>query len=259
MIIPAPRVLLINPNTTPSITDLVLKHVRRVVPDSIELRAVTGRFGAAYIASEAAFAIGGHAALDAYAQHGADCDAVLLACFGDPGLLALREVASVPVVGLAQCSMARAQVHGPFAIVTGGQRWRPMLEAFATQIGVRSALAAIETVAITGAEIAADPDSAIELLAQACVKASHAQVDGRAVQTVILGGAGLAGLAARVQDRVAIPVWDSVEVGAQTVTALLLGDTAGVNASVPTQPGLELPSVGLSVALERLLAKKRHN
>jgi allantoin racemase len=210
-----PRILVLNPNTTAAITELVLGHVRRVVPADIELVGATGGFGRPYIGDEAAAAIGAHAALDAYAEHGAGCDAVLLACFGDPGYFALREVADVPVVGLAQASMEAARAAGGrFAIVTGGRKWGPMLERFAACLGVRDALAKVETIELTGAEIAANPAAAIDVLAGACrAAAGHADV-----KTVVLGGAGLAGLRPTVAAAAGLPVWDSVEVGARTVT-----------------------------------------
>lgn len=66
------RILLINPNTSPEITDLVLMAARRVTSPGTELSTATGRFGARYIASRAAASIAGHATLDAYATHGTD-------------------------------------------------------------------------------------------------------------------------------------------------------------------------------------------
>ena len=85
----------------------------------------TGRFGARYIASRAASAVAAHAALDAYAEHGAGADAVLIGCFGDPGLDALREVAPVPVLGLADAAGAEAMRIAPrFGVVTGGAAWK---------------------------------------------------------------------------------------------------------------------------------------
>lgn len=89
------RILLINPNTTDSVTALVAQHVISVADGAATVLPVTGRFGARYISTRASAAIAAHAALDAYALHGAGCDAVYLACFGDPGLLALREVAAI--------------------------------------------------------------------------------------------------------------------------------------------------------------------
>lgn len=121
------RILLINPNTTESVTELVARHVAAIAGDAASIKPVTGAFGARYI-SRASAAIAGHAALDALARHGAGCDAVYLACFGDPGLLALRELAPVPVVGMAEASCLEAARNGRrFAIVTGGALWGPML------------------------------------------------------------------------------------------------------------------------------------
>ena len=62
----------------------------------------------------------------------AQVDGVLIGCFGDPGLFALREVSGCPVTGLAEASFIRAAALGPFAIVTGGERWKPMLQRLAS-------------------------------------------------------------------------------------------------------------------------------
>lgn len=214
-----PRLLVINPNTTGSITDLVARHVRAAIGPGFDIVPATGRFGCAYITSEACYAVGAHAALDCLEQHGAGCDAVLLACFGDPGLFALKEVARVPVLGLAEASMLEAtETAGRFSIVTGGAAWKPMLERFAAQLGYADRLATVRTLALTGGEIATNPDAALATLAGECRAA--AERDG--AQAVILGGAGLAGLAARIADRVPVPVLDSVLVGARRIAAVAL-------------------------------------
>lgn len=245
------RILLINPNTTASITDLVARTVAQHLPVGVTLVPVTGRFGAQYIASRSAGAIAAHAALDAYAEHGADCDAVYLACFGDPGLLALKEIARVPVVGMAEASCTAAAELAPrFSIVTGGERWRPILHEFVATLGLGERLAAIETVAPTGADIARDPDSAIALLAQAC----RATVERDSAGAVILGGAGLAGLAARIQPHVDVPVLCSVEAGVKAVLAALSSGPPkpqGGDLALPAPVG----STGLSPRLAALLAK----
>jgi len=212
------RILLINPNTSAAITDLVAGHVRAQLGDQAELRAVTGRFGARYIASRSAAAIAGHAAIDALAEHEAGCDAVYLACFGDPGLFALREVARVPVVGMAEAACQEAAARGPFGIVTGGAAWEPMLREFVAALGLADRLAAIRTVAPSGAAIARDPDAALAGLAEACGSCAEA-----GAATVILGGAGLAGLAARLASRVPCPLICSVEAGTRSVLAAARG------------------------------------
>jgi Asp/Glu/hydantoin racemase len=236
-----PRLLVLNPNTTGSITELAARHVRAALGEDFEIVTATAEFGCAHIASEACFAIAEHAALESFAERGEGCDAVLLACFGDPGLFALREVSRVPVVGLAEASMrAAAERGGRFAIVTtGGERWKPMLERFAAALGLRERLAAVRTVALGGGEIAEDQEAAVALLTSAC--AAAAEEDGS--DEVILGGAGLAGLAERIQPRVWVPVFDSVVVGAQRAAALCRARQDG-----------EGVSSGVSAALGRLLA-----
>lgn len=203
------RILVLNPNTSPEMTALVMRVLAPMTPPGVTLVPATGRFGARYIASRSAAAIAGHAALEAYAEHGTDCDAVYLACFGDPGLMALKELASVPVVGMAEASCRRAASLGRFSIVTGGERWRPMLTEFATSLGLGQHLAAVETVVPTGGEIAADPEGALGLLAAACRRTAHRDC----AETVILGGAGLAGLASRLQPLVDVPLICSTEAG----------------------------------------------
>ena len=207
-------VLALNPNTTTSVTALVESHLRATAP-AIDWRMATGRFGARYITSEASFAIATHAAIDAWAEQESGCDAVLLACFGDPGLFALRELSPVPVVGLAEASMQAAAQHSPrFSIVTGGPRWAPMLERLALTLGFSDRLAGVRAIEITGGQASADPQRTVAALAQAC-KDAHAQ-DG--AQAVILGGAGFAGFAALCAPYVAdagIAVIDSVIAGAQ--------------------------------------------
>lgn len=206
------KILLINPNTTSAITDLVLTHARRMAPEEVTLVTATGTFGPRYVASRAAAAIAGHAALDCYARHAAGCDAVLLACFGDPGLDGLRELAEIPVVGLAEASCAEAARMGRFAIVTGGERWGPMLTEFAAARGYADRLIAVRTVAPTGADIARDPDGSLQLLTEACRAVALS-----GAQTVILGGAGLAGLASRLRGVVPIPIVCSLEAGMTAV------------------------------------------
>jgi Asp/Glu/hydantoin racemase len=85
-----------------------------------------------------------------------------------------------------------------------------MLQRLAQALGHAHGLAGIHTVAPTGAQLAADPIAARALLAQAC----RDVVRQMGVQAVILGGAGLAGMAAAVQPQVLVPVIDSVVAGA---------------------------------------------
>ncbi|MGL4494880.1 MAG: aspartate/glutamate racemase family protein, partial [Beijerinckiaceae bacterium] len=159
------KILCINPNTTEAVTETVLAVCRKLAPPHVSFSGATGRFGARYITNRVSSAIAGHAALDCFAQHGRGADGVLLACFGDPGLLALKEIAPVPVIGLAEAScLMAATMAQRFTIITGGHRWGPMLEEFAGGMGLSSRLASVRTVAPTGGDIHRDPEAAYALL-----------------------------------------------------------------------------------------------
>lgn len=241
--------LLINPNTTPSITDLVLRTAKRFASKGTVLRAVTGAFGPRYIASRAAYAVAGHAALDAFARDRGEKDAVVLACFGDPGLAALKEVSPVPVVGMADASILQACAIGRrFSIVTGGERWESMLEEFVAGHGLASRLASVRAVAPTGADIARNPTAAMALLAEgcnACVKKDGADV-------VILGGAGLAGLAAKLKPLVDAPLLDGVACAISMAEGLARQKPAKAANGALAKPA-PVDSINLSKGLSKLL------
>jgi allantoin racemase len=241
--------LLINPNTTASITDLVLKVAQQFASPGTRLRAVTGAFGPRYIASRVGYAIAGHAAVDALANDSGPKDAVVLACFGDPGLDALKEIASVPVVGMADAAILQACALGKrFSIVTGGERWKPMLEEFVAAHGLAGRLASVRTVAPTGADIARDPQSALSLLASSC--SACAIEDG--ADAVILGGAGLAGLAAKLAPQVDVPLLDGVACALSMAEALARQKPAKATRGPFARPA-PVESTGLSSALAKLI------
>lgn len=213
------RLLLLNPNTSVAATARMEAALAPRLPPGLTLQARTADFGARYIACEASYAVAGHAVLALWAQAmveaaraGPPVDAVLIGCFGDPGLFALRESSACPVTGLAEASFIQAARLGPFAIVTGGERWGPMLRRLAAGLGYADRLCHVETVAPSGAELMADPDMAVRCLSQACASAAAS-----GARSVILGGAGLAGLASGVQPACPVPVIDSTLAGLQTL------------------------------------------
>lgn len=205
------RLLLINPNTSADVTDRVAAAARARAGVGHAIVAATASFGSPYIASRAASVVGAHAALELARRRVGPAnpekfDAVLVACFGEPGIEALREELAIPVLGMAECSFAAAARHGQrFGVVTGGAAWIAMLRDFAAVRGLGRALVSVRALAIDGGAIARDPDRALPTLAEA---AREAHADG--ADSVILGGAGLVGLACRLP-RLAFPVLDCLD------------------------------------------------
>jgi allantoin racemase len=206
------HLLLINPNTSAATTERLAHTLLPLVPADVHLALRTASFGARYIACEASQVVAGAAVLQSWAEHLAASSTplagVLIGCFGDPGLFALRESCACPVTGLAEASFIEAARHGPFAIVTGGERWKPMLHRLAASLGFGAELLHVETVAPTGAAMQADPALARQHLVRACRAAARP-----GVRSIIIGGAGLAGFAQTLQAQAALPLIDSAQAG----------------------------------------------
>ncbi|MBE9607398.1 Asp/Glu racemase [Acetobacteraceae bacterium H6797] len=243
------RILLLNGNTGDDVTALMMRRGGEALPRlrlaHVELVPATARFGARYIATRAASAIAGHAVLELVAEH-QDVDAIGIACFGDPGLFAAREISRVPVRGMAEASIEAALALAPrVALLTGGALWVPMLEEFAALLGHSRETVMVRHVAPTGDMIARDPDGAIALLAEA---ARGAIAEGAGA--IVLGGAGLVGLAPRVADGLGVPVLDSLD--------CLLAACAKAAPTPPRDalPAPASPSRGLAEPLRAALGKE---
>ena len=211
------RALLINANTTAAITARMAGLLRARLPDGCEIVEATGRFGAPYISTPQDYERGADAALDAL-ERNPGCDVVMLGCFGDPGLDRLRAASPAPVIGMASAACVAAARIGRFSIVTGGAHWPAMLTPLVERIGLGARLASVRATTLTGAEIAADPETALAALA-ACVTACAD--DG--AQVVILGGAGLAGLAEPLRPRCVVALIDSLDAMGEAAAAALNG------------------------------------
>jgi Asp/Glu/hydantoin racemase len=183
------------------------------------VEGLTAPFGAPYIADRTASAVAAHA-VTVMASGLADDppDAAVIACFGDPGLWAAREMLACPVIGMAEASLHTAcQIGRRVAIITGGAGWGPMLEEFVALCGLSPRLATVHALAPTGAALADDAASALDALAAAVETVAR---DHRA-DVAILGGAGLVGYAAALRGRVPIPLVDSLDAALAQAVALV--------------------------------------
>jgi len=122
---------------------------------------------------------------------------------------------------LDEAAMREAEAIGPFAIVTGGAAWGPMLERLARGLRLhgeqtRRGLMAVHTVAASGGALRFGDLVALAELSSACVDVVAAQAHrARSLDAVILGGAALGGWARRLAPVPSVPVIDSVEAGAR--------------------------------------------
>ena len=201
------RILLANPNTTEAVTERIAAVARAAASPGTEIVAVTGRSGVPYIATRADAVIGATVALDLLADHAEGCDAAVIAAFADPGVGGARELLSIPVIGMAEAAMLTACMLGRrFSIVTFATAMGPWYRECVDYNGLSGRLASIRCVAGSFRDIRSVQDEKSAALVEAC----HLAVEQDEADVVILGGAPLAGLAAKVADRVPVPLVDGV-------------------------------------------------
>ena len=104
------KILVVNSNTTPSVTDRIAAAARAVASPGTEIEAVTAPFGLPLIVTRADWLVAGPATLAALQARRGTYDAAVIACFGDPGLDAAKELIEVPVLGISEATV-RVHLH----------------------------------------------------------------------------------------------------------------------------------------------------
>lgn len=225
------RLLIVNPNTSQAVTDLLLAAALPLVPAEVEIAAVTAPFGAASLESPAEAAIAAHAVLTALAE-AEPFDAAILGAFGDPGLEAAQDLFEAPVFGLGRSGLQAAARHGRFVLVTVGPHLRPSLERAACDAGVGDACAGIAFLPVSVLELAADPVAALPRIAETASAFAAAQ----GAQAVLLAGAPFSGLADSLTPRVPVPVLD----GLTSALTCALACALTCARAAPPRPGADV-------------------
>lgn len=248
------RLLVLNPNTSQTFTDLIVKETRKAAGENVEVVGVTSQFGPDYIGSEAAIAIAMHSLIDMMAKqlkHDSNFDAAIIAGFGCGEASILQEMAPFPVTGLLEASLSIALLCGrKFSILSGGEKWKPILEKQVENAGLAGRLASVRTVPMTGAEIVENPEKAYDMVAELSERC--AIEDG--ASSVILGGAALAGFPEIIHQRVSIPLIDNLAVTINI--ALTLAKTIPKPDRSRLVPSPSMGSRNLSPELADFLANK---
>lgn len=160
-------------------------------------------------------------------QHEAESDAFILACWGDPGIEAAREVTTKPVVGIAEASLYVANALGAkFGVVSTLKRTQHMVEKTVEKVGLSSRCALALCTDLPVAATEEDRDHTVEVL-----EAGGRAVIAAGAEVIVLGCAGMSGLEAQLSKRLGVPIVDAVaaavvwaealvQLGAQTSKAM---------------------------------------
>jgi allantoin racemase len=236
------KLLLLNPNTTPAVTEAVLLAARAVARPGTALKAVIG--------SRAENALAQHGVLQLAADHAGDCDAVVLAVSLDTGLWACRELLPVPVIGMTEAGLLMACNLAPrIGVVTYGRRMGPLYRELAEGYGLASRLAGIATLDLKPEQTFTDPHAVHE----ATLAAARRLVDHDGAEAVLLAGAAMAAMAPTLQPQLDVPLLDGVACAVVLAEAQLALKLPKARAGSVSPTGGRLVS-GLSPSLTALFA-----
>ena len=244
------RLLLLNPNTSESVTQRIASAARNVAGRDTVLVPVTAPRGVPYIATRAEATLGGAVALEILAEMHRDFDAAVIAAFGDPGLGGARELFPIPVVGLAEAGMLTACMLGSrFGVVTFSQSLEAWYHECIAWHGLGSRCAGVRALPGTFKSISDVQDEKESLL----VDLARRAIDEDGADVVVLAGAPLAGLARRVRERIPVPVVDCVEAAVKQAETLVVLAPRKAEQGTYRRPGAK-PCAGFSAALSHWIA-----
>ena len=212
------ELLLINPNTSEAMTQAMAQAARDSAGPGMRITATQPSFGPRSIEGFYDEAVAAAGVAEQVKLHGTSADAIVIACFGDPGLDAAREAATVPVLGIAEAAFhAASLVSTGFSVVTTMTRTCIIAEHLVHKYGFERRCRGIH-----GTDI---PVLALEGEGLACLPQIEAAAREALAQdrsgSIVLGCGGMAALCATLQQRLGVPVIDGVSAAVHLARALV--------------------------------------
>ena len=213
------RIVILNPNTTAAFTDRLEALGRRIAAPNTAVAARSPGSGVPSVECHADEAVAAAALLPVIAEEEQrGTDGYVIACFGDTGLDAAREVASGPVVGMTEAALYAAAMLAPvFSIVTLPPRTIVHAARAVRHAGLSHRCARIRAIDVHVDDCVA-PGAA---LLAAMIAESRAAIREDAAEAIILGCAGLAELVAPMSQALGLPVVDGVTVALKMAEGLV--------------------------------------
>jgi allantoin racemase len=201
--------------------------IEAMAPGRVTVSVEPIRFGVShYYESATGLAMAVPGILDQVDRHQDDTDAIVLGCFGDPGLHAAREFSRVPVIGAGEASMVLAQLYARrFGIVHIRETNMPECEAELATLGLSGKCAGMGAIDLAFYELQDDEPKTFELLVRESRKLAE-----RGAETIILGcmSLGLGPFSAELARTLQMPVINPVKAA---LAAAQVFDTVGPPAS----------------------------
>lgn len=213
------KIKVINPNTTASMTLKIGEAARAVAALGTEIIACNPSMGPVSIEGHYDEALSVVGLLEEVRQgEAAGVDGYVIACFGDPGLLAAREVARGPVIGIAEAAMHAASfIATGFSIVTTLSRTRIVAQQLVENYGMNRFCRNIRATDLPVLELEVEGSNARKIITEEC---RQALIEDRA-GAIVLGCGGMADLATQIGQEIGAPVIDGVSAAVKFIEALV--------------------------------------
>jgi len=209
-------IVIINPNSTQSMTDAMVETAHKAAPEA-HVVGWTSTDGPPAIQGEA----DGNAAIPPLLAlvekaDAANTKAIIIGCFDDTGLSAARTLATCPVIGIGQAAYHLASLYGPrFSVVTTLDVSMPVLSANISQYGLDGNLVRIRASGVPVLDLEHDRANATEQI-RAEIRAAVRDDD---INSVVLGCAGMVHIVKECDD-ISIKLIDGVHAAVRFTTML---------------------------------------
>jgi len=212
------KIFVINPNTSESMTDHIREALESVKRSDTELTVTCPSKGPDTIESAYDEAYAVPPTLELVKKANAEgYDAVILACFSDPGLEAAKEVSAIPVVGIEEATLHMAAMLGAkFSILTPRKQRIASKCEHVHMRGLTHFLASVRSLDLSVAETDADPAKTKRRL----METAKIAVEADGAEVIIMGCAGMAGYAQEIEQTLNIKVLDPTAVALKTAEAM---------------------------------------
>ncbi|MDL2184142.1 aspartate/glutamate racemase family protein [Pseudomonas sp. ChxA] len=201
------RILVVNVNTTESITETIAQQARAVASPGTEIVGLTPFFGAESVEGNFESYLAAIAVMDRVMAYDQPFDAVIQAGYGEHGREGLQELLNVPVVDITEAAASTAMFLGhAYSVVTTLDRTVPLIEDRLKLAGLYQRCASVRASGMAVLELEENPLAAM----QAIVREAELAIRDDKAEVICLGCGGMAGLDEQIRKRTGVPVVDGV-------------------------------------------------
>ncbi|MFE9724231.1 aspartate/glutamate racemase family protein [Streptomyces sp. NPDC005794] len=229
------RILVVNVNTTQSITDSIGEQAAGAASPGTEIVPLTPSFGAESVEGNYESYLAAIAVMETVRAYPEPFDAVIQAGYGEHGREGLQELLDVPVVDITEAAASTAQFLGrSYSVVTSLDRTVPLIEERLHAAGLSARCASVRASGLAVLDLERDEKAAVDAIVEQAAQA----VEVDRAEVICLGCGGMSGLTERVVERTGVPVVDGVSAAVTIAESLVrLGlTTSKVRTYAPPRP-----------------------